>query len=950
MGIPAVQGSRQSRRHDPRRAGFRSLAWIGLLAGSLLGAGCAQFAAHDADPGAIDIPYETFVLDNGLTLIVHRDPKAPIVAVNVWYHVGSKNENVGKTGFAHLFEHLMFNGSENYNDDYFGPLERAGATDMNGTTDSDRTNYFQNVPDNALDVALFMESDRMGHLLGAIDQDRLDEQRGVVQTEKRQGENQPYGKVFRILTEESYPSGHPYSWSTIGSMDDLDAASLEDVQEWFRTYYGAANAVIVVAGNVEPGDVLARVEKYFGDIPSGPPVHRRDRWVAKRSGERRLITEDRVPQGRVLFAWNIPGVGTADGDYLDLLSTILSQGKTSPLYKRLVYEDRIATDVASFVWLREIGGIFIVWATAAPGQDLAEVEAVLQDELRAFLARGPTRSELAVAKTQHRAAFVRGIERIGGFGGKSDILASSQVYGGRPDAYKDTLRRLADTTLADVDGAAARWLSDGRLVMEVRPYPTYGTKPSDVDRSQLPVVGEPPTPTFPALQRATLSNGLKLILAERHDVPVVGFDLLVDAGYAADHTGVEGTASLAMAMLDEGTESRDALEISLELSALGADLSAGSNLDLSSVSLSALSENLDPSLDIFADVILNPAFAPNDFERLKQQQLAAIQREKVTPQSMALRVFPRLLYGDDHAYGVSFTGSGTEESVASLTPEQLRDFHETWFRPNNSVLIVVGDTTLAEIQPKLEAHFQNWQPGTVPAKNIAQVSLQESSAVYLIDRPGSLQSIIFAGHIAPPTGNAEEIAIEAMNEVLGGSFSARINMNLREDKHWAYGAYSFLVDAEGQRPFIAYAPVQTDKTVASMKEIRRELEDIVGSRPPSQDERNRAVDKKTLTLPGRWETADAVAGSVIEMVRFGLPDDYWESYPALMRAQTAESLAQAARDVLHPDRLTWVVVGDRSKIESGIRAAGFGPIQLVDADGRAVRSAGTPPPNEVENP
>jgi zinc protease len=905
---------------------------------SVLAAACALPGAPSepnvTGPAPVDIPYTKFVLENGLTLIVHEDHKAPIVAVNVWYHVGSKNERPGKTGFAHLFEHLMFNGSENYNSDYFGPFDRVGATDMNGTTDSDRTNYFGNVPVNALDLALFMESDRMGHLLGVIDQARLDEQRGVVQNEKRQYENQPYGRVFDVLTNQSYPEGHPYSWSTIGSMDDLDAASLEDVRHWFETYYGAANAVVVVAGAVDPQDVLARVTRWFGDIPAGPPMDRQQEWIAARRSEQRISIEDRVPQGRVIFAWNTPGLGSTEGDHLDLLSTILGQGKTSPLYKRLVYQERIATDVVAFVWPREIAGMFVVWATAAPGIDLARVEAALDEELRAFFERGPTSAELAVAQVQHRAAFLRGIERIGGFGGKSDILASSQVYGGSPDAWKETAARLESATPKDLDEATQRWLSDGRLVLEVRPYPTYSTSASDVDRSQLPGASEPPKADFPTLQRTTLSNGLQLILAERHAVPVVNFELLVDAGYAADQFASEGTASLALAMLDEGTATRDALEIGLELAALGAQLETGSNLDLSSVSLSALVENLDASLELFADVVLNPAFDAEEFGRLKEQQLASIQREKVTPQSMALRVFPRLLYGDGHAYGISFTGSGTEESVRGITPEELKRFHEIWFRPNRAVLVIVGDTTLAEIQPRLERLFVGWQPGEAPAKNVAQVEMPPASAVYLIDRPDSVQSILFAGHLAPPKANPNEIAIEAMNEVLGGSFSARINMNLREDKHWAYGASSFLVDAQGQRPFIVYAPVQTDKTVESMREIQKELTQILGERPPTETERDRAVDKKTLTLPGRFESSAAVEQAVAEMVRFGFPDDYWETYPDRMRSQTVATIVRAATEVLHPDRLTWVVVGDRSKIEAGIRAANFGPIHFVDADGR----------------
>ena len=696
--------------------------------------------------------------------------------------------------------------------------------------------------------------------------------------------------------------------------------------------------MIVIAGDVEPSDVLARVERYFGDIPSGPPVDRQREWIAKRTGEKRVVLEDRVPQGRVVFSWNVPGVGNPDTDDLDLLSTILTEGKTSPLYKRLVFEDQIATDVVSFVWPHEIGSTFVVWATAAPGQELAHVESVLDEELQAFLLRGPTREELDLAKVQHRAAFVRGIERIGGFGGKSDILASSQVFGGSPDAYQQTLARFAQATVRDVDDAAQRWLTDGRLVMEVRPFPNYTTTAATVDRSKLPVPGPPPEAPFPSFQRARLSNGLELIVAERHDVPVVGLRLLVDSGYAADEFdhGKEGTASLALSMLDEGTETRDAMEISRELAELGAELSSGSNLDMANVTFSALVENLDPSLELFADVVLHPAFREKDFERLKNQQLAAIQRELVTPQSMALRLLPRLLYGKGHAYGISFTGSGTTASVEAIDRDALKAFHDTWFKPNNATLVVVGDTTLAEIQPRLEKLFASWQPGAVPKKEIAKVPLAESTSVYLVDRPGSLQSIIFAGNLAPPTANPDEPAIEAMNEVIGGGFTSRININLREDKHWAYGAYSFLVDAEGQRPFMVYAPVQTDKTVDSMLEIRKELEGIIGPHPPTQKERDRAVDHKTLTLPGQWETASAVGASIADIVRFGFPDDYWDTYPEAMRAQTVESITRAAREVLHPDRLTWVVVGDRARIEKGILAAGFGPIHLVDPDGQPV--------------
>src|ERR1700747_812311 len=360
----------------------------------LVMSGLAQTKVKDTAKQEVDIPYERFGLDNGLTVIVHEDHKAPIVAINIWYHVGSKNEKPGKTGFAHLFEHLMFGGSEHAPGRYIDGMERIGATDLNGTTNPDRTNYFENVPTSAVDFTLWMESDRMGHLLGALDQKTLDLQRGVVQNEKRQGENQPYGVTRQLLTQNTYPVGHPYSWTTIGEMADLDAASMNDVQEWFKTYYGPSNVVVVIAGDIDVKTAREKVTKYCGDIPAGPPVAHQEVLIAKMSGTHRQIVQDRVPQARIYKVWNIPEYGSADADYLDLVSDCLSAGKSSRFYKRLVYDDQIATDAAATVDLREIGGQFVIRATARPGQSIAQVEKEVDEELVRFLKNGPTAEEL----------------------------------------------------------------------------------------------------------------------------------------------------------------------------------------------------------------------------------------------------------------------------------------------------------------------------------------------------------------------------------------------------------------------------------------------------------------------------------------------------------------------------------------------------------------------------
>ena len=882
----------------------------------------------------VDIPFQKFVLDNGLTVIVHEDHKAPIVAVNLWYHVGSKNERPGKTGFAHLFEHLMFGGSEHAPGRYIDAMERIGATDLNGTTNSDRTNYFENVPTSALDLTLWMESDRMGHLLGALDQKTLDLQRGVVQNEKRQGENQPYGVARQLITQNTYPAGHPYSWTTIGEMADLDAASMKDVQEWFKTYYGPSNVILVLAGDIDAKTAKEKAEKYFGDIPAGPPVAHQEAWIAKMTGTHRQKVQDRVPQARIYKIWNIPEYGNADADYLDLVSDVLSTGKTSRFYKRLVYDDQIATNANAFVALSEIGGQFRVQATARPGQDLAQVEKELDEELARFLREGPTAEELQRVKTEYAATFIRGIERIGGFGGKSDRLAQSQVFRGKPDAYKESLKRVRDATAEDLKAAANRWLADGVYALEVHPFPQFKTASTGADRSKAPATGTPPDLKLPKLQRTTLSNGLKVILAERHEVPLVNLWMTADAGYAADQFAAPGTASMTSSLLDGGTSTRTALQISDQLAALGAELRAYSNLDLSIVQLSSLRAKLDPSLELFADVILNPSFPESDFTRQQKQQLAAIEREQNTPVQMALRVFPGLLYGAGHAYGNPLTGSGTTDSVTKMKREELVKFHQTWYRPNNATLVVVGDTTLGEIKPKLEKLFANWKTGQIPKKNVGTVSLASKSTVYLMDKPGALQSVIIAGVIAPPTANPKEIAIEAMNDGLGGMFGSRLNMNLREDKHWSYGARSLLWGARAQRPFIAFAPVQTDKTKESLAEMNKEFRGILGDHPLSADELVKIQANETLSLPGSRETQDSVGRSIIDLVQFGLPDDYHETYAGKVRALKTSDVEDAAKTVVHPDNLIWVIVGDRAKIEAGVKELGLGETRFLSPDGK----------------
>jgi zinc protease len=895
----------------------------------------AQTAAKPAPAPAIPtIAYTRFVLKNGLTLLVHEDHKAPIVAVNVWYHMGSKNESPGKTGFAHLYEHLMFGGSEHHPEGYLKALEPIGATELNGTTNEDRTNYFQNVPTPALDRVLWLESDRMGFMVNFVDQKLLDLQRGVVQNEKRQGENEPYGKMWITVAENTYPKGHPYAHSVIGSMDDLNAASLEDVKQWFRDGYGAANATLVVAGDVNTADVKQRVEHFFGEIPPGPPITRPGAWVAKLQGERRMVMQDRVPQTRIVKVWNVPQFGSDEASYLTLASNILTEGKTSRLYKRLVFKDRTATTVAGFLDLREISSQLWIFADVQPGGDAKAVEKAMDEEIAAFVAKGPTPAELAQAKIQIRSGFVRGAERIGGFGGASDLLAHGQVIAGDADEYAADQRRIAAAVPAQVRDVAQRWLTGGVFVLTVEPFPAYEASPVAADRTKLPDAGASPAATLPKVERAQLSNGLQVQLARRTNIPFVRLWLQVDGGYAADPHALPGLSSMMASMMIEGTTTRSSQQIADQTASDGAYLYAEAHLDYSRLMLGVLKDKLDPALDLYADVLLRPTFPESQLARLKKIALAQIDQERVDPYGAALRVLPALIYGEEHPYGEPWTGSGTVASVNAMTSADLANFHRTWFKPNHGTMIVVGDITMAELLPKLERALKGWKPGDVPAVNIAPVMLGGRTKLYVIDRPGAEQSLILVGQLVPSIRSADDYAYRNFNDAFGGAFGARINMNLREDKHWSYGASSFAMEARGQRLWAMYAPVQTNKTKEAIEEVKKELNGVTGDRPITAAELQDAKDRQTRTMAGDFETGSAVARAMSTIDAFGLSEDYYETFPGKIRAVTTDELTQVVNRLIVPGKQVWVVIGDKAKIEADLKAEGLGTVTELDADGK----------------
>ncbi len=897
-------------------------------------------SANAAELSDVKIEYDKFRLDNGLTVIVHEDRKAPIVQVSVWYKVGMKDEPEGKTEFSHLFEHLMFNGSENYDEEWFGAFEAIGATAVNGTTRFDRTNFFETVPTPALDMSLWLESDRMGYLLGAVTQEKLDKQRSVVRNERRQRDNQPYGRVEYRMLESLFPVGHPYHHSTPGSMKDLEKASLEDVHQWFSDYYGAANAVLVLAGDIDAATAKPLVEKYFGDISAGPPVKRIDSMIPDRTNDTFEVMYDRVPQVRTYRYWAVPGRIAPERHELELAASVLGGGNNSRLYQALVYKNQLAASVIVSVEEHQLASIFSIEVTINQGSSLDEVNRLIDVEMTRFLHDGPTRDELELAQSRYNASMIRGLERIGGSRGKASTLAEGEIYAGDPAFYRTSLKRINDATPKSVKDTAAQWLHDGRHQLDVLPFGKHSVMESRLDRSTgPPPVGAFPELDFPEIRRATLSNGLEVVVAERNTVPIINIALQFDAGYAADSHSKPGTASFAMAMLDEGTKSRSAQEISSEAELLGARIGSDSNLDMSTVSLSALKDKLKPSIELFADFVLNPAFNDVEIERLRQRWITNIRQEKAASMGIALRILPPLLYGKDHAYGIPPTGSGTADSINSLTRQGLVDFHRTWIQPGNATLFVVGDTSMDEILPALENAFGKWRDvgAPAPSKNLAEVKIADRSRIIIVDKPESQQSLILAGHIAPATGVQENIAILTMNDVLGGGFTARVNMNLREDKGWAYAANTGVSDTRGQRIWFVYAPVQTDRTSDSIKELIDEFNAYLNDAKATDSEVMRSIRKSINSLPGRYETGGAVLEALLSNQRFGRDDEYIESLAGQYHSLALDDVHDAADEVIKANKLTWIVVGDREKIEAGLIALKIGPVSAMDADGSVVQ-------------
>jgi zinc protease len=929
-----------------------------VLTAAMLAASVAPAQSAGVKPPPVKLEFEKYTLPNGLEVILREDHRLPLVAVNTWYHVGPANETPGRTGFAHLFEHMMFQSSGHVGEDQIWKhLEGAGASFINGTTDFDRTNYLEDLPANQLELALWLESDRMGFLLDRIDAASLANQQDVVRNERRQSvENAPYQIVEEEMWHKIFPKEHPYYAWVIGSHEDVQAAKVDDVKDFFRRYYCPNNASLVIVGDIDKVKTKALVEKYYGSIPRGAAVPPITATTPPITEERRTTVTDKITLPRVYMCWlTSPIFKPGDAD-AGVAAQILGGGKASRLYKSLVYEKRICQDVSVVQQSYTLGSVFQLTATVKPDKTAEEVEKAIDEELARFAAEGPTADEVAATQNSIFSGTVTSLENFGGFSGVADRLNQYNHHLKDPGFLNKDLARFAAVTPASVKKFANEQLKKNARVVayavpgdkKLPPDPTAPPKPekgtAQVEskepwRNTVPGPGPEAKAQLPSAKRSQLPNGMALYVVEAHHLPIVSANLVFRSGSAADPTDLPGLAGFTASMIDEGTMKRDALQIANEIYALGASLSTGTQTDGSNASIRALKQNTAAAMAILSDVVQNPAFPEKEVERVRNDRLTALMQQRDQPWPTALRVMNACLFGPTHPYG--HTQLGTEEALKKMTQADLSTLYRSTFSPKNAALIVAGDVTLAEAKKLAQDAFGAWK-GEATATPMPAAGTTVNSRVVIVDKPGSVQTMILAGQMGVKRSDPDYEKLDVMNTVLGGLFSSRINLNLREDKGYSYGAFSFIGQNRAVGPLMAGAAVRSDVTGPSIEEILKEVTKIKDG-GVTADELKLAKESIIRSLPANFETTSSTAGTMAGIYLYDLPLDYYQTLPARVQAIQSTDVMDVAKRHLVPERMVVVAVGDRGKIEPQISKLNLGAIAYRDADGKEVAAAASSP-------
>jgi zinc protease len=925
-------------------------AFLFLVSALVLGA-CSDAPTPSAQPvsDTPTIAFEKSSLPNGLEVILSEDHRLPMVAVNLWYHVGPANEEAGRTGFAHLFEHMMFQGSKHVpGQTHFRLLEGAGASDYNGTTDFDRTNYYETLPSNQLDLALWLESDRMGYLLDVLDQASLANQQDVVRNERRESvENAPYGIVDEEEYHQLFPTTHPYHADVIGSHADIQAARLEEIKRFFKTYYTPNNASLTIVGDIDKAKAKALVEKYFGPLKRGPAVPKITATTPPVQAERRAVVTDKVPLPKVELGWITPAAYKAGDADADLTGQILGGGKSSRLYKKLVYEQQIAQDVSATQYSLALGSVFTISANARSGHTAGEIEKAIDAELQKFLTDGPTAEELGRARNTFETRIIGGLETLGGV---ADLLNRYNQHLGTPDYLGQDLQRYRSASVQSVKTFAATYLQPGaRVVIHGLPGaqklgpelpaaapqkvpPGTGVESVNADESwrrDIPKAGPVAPPRVPPPTSFTLSNGLTVVLSERTNLPIVSMALVVKTGSDANPPPRSGLANFTAAMLDQGTATRSALKLADDAAQIGTAIGTTSSMDSSRVQVRSLKRNASAALDLLADVALHPSFPAEEIERQRGQRLTQLVERRGDPDAIANTAMAAALYGPRHAYG--FTELGTEAGVKSVTRDDIAAFWKQNFVPNNAALVVGGAIDATELRSLAEKAFAGWAAGT-PAKPALASAETTSAKVVVVDLPGAPQTQVRVAAVGAPRSTPDYASLEVMDMILGGLFSSRINQNLRQDHGYTYGAYSLFQYRKGPGPFFVTTGVRTDATGPAVEEIFKELARMQRAQV-NADELALGRDALVRSLPGYFETTQSAVATIAGTYVYDLGLDYYTKYPQQIGGVTSANIQDVARRYLVPAKFVVVAVGDRAKIGPQLEKLNLGGIEIRDADG-----------------
>lgn len=927
---------------------MKQLLKIMTLLAILVCAGCQQ-----NKKATLSLPFEKYKLDNGLTVILNADKSDPITSLAILYHVGSNREVPGKTGFAHLFEHMMFQRSENVGEDqYFKFIEGAGG-ELNGGTSFDQTIYFEVVPRNALELAMWLESDRMGYLINTVTPQSFALQQNVVQNEKRQGvDNMPYGFTESLLLKNLYPQGHPYSWDVIGEMQDLQNATIEDVKAFHGKFYVPNNATLVVSGDYDADSVKAMINKYFGEIPAGAEVKKMEPMNVTLAETKKLWHEDnfaRVPQLNMVYP--VPQMFSKESYALDVLAQLLGQGKKSPMYKVLVKDKKLTSGVSVYYSAKELASEFRISVTASPDTSLDKVEKAIFESYDLFEKEGFTENDLERIKARLETDFYNNISSVMG---KSFMLAYYDALAGSPDYLMKEVDLIKGVTREDVLNVYNKYIKGKNFVQTsfvpkgqsalitqsavnagiVEEDITKATQkevaqtaeeeikktPSKIDRSSAPVPGPDPSLTLPAVWKSEAPNGMKISGIEQKELPLINYLLVIKGGHMLDDPAKPGVARFTAAMMNEGTKNLTPEELEEAIQRLGASITVRGRDEDIMVSVSTLSRNFEKTLSLVEEILLEPRWDEEQFALNKTRTINNLKRNLSDPNYLASRTLDKLIFGEGNI--LSSDAQGTVQSAEAITLDDLKAFYSKFISPSVTNLLVVGDVDKARVEKALTSLNSRWQAKDVVFPELTFPPLPEKSALYFVDVPNSKQSVINIGNISIPRNHPDYYKAEVTNYLLGGTASAKLFMVLREEKGFTYGAYSWFSGSDKYGTFTANAAVRSDATLESVSLFKSIMEGYRSDIPQA------TVDfTKASLLKGnarRFETLGSLLEMLYTKTTNNLPDDYIKQEESLLRSLNQDQMKATAQKYIEPGRMFYVVVGDAQTQLKPLEKAGLG--------------------------